>query len=106
MENERDTGQAPICRHWLRLGSCLYGEQCRFRHPTEFAAFESEGGEVAETGKAQSGTVGERRSVFARCEPPPIAMCQKLTASTRLNAAGIEGEKKRNRGPGAGATAH
>jgi hypothetical protein len=23
---------APTCRHWARRGSCLYGDECRFRH--------------------------------------------------------------------------
>jgi hypothetical protein len=32
---ENPQQQQPICRHWERMGSCLYEERCRFRHDGE-----------------------------------------------------------------------
>jgi hypothetical protein len=34
VEGETKVAQeAPVCRHWQRMGWCLYAERCRFRHP-------------------------------------------------------------------------
>ncbi len=57
--------EAPVCRHWQRMGWCLYAERCRFRHPEQAAA-------VAEAGSAtatSSSLAEDRRLAFTKCSP-------------------------------------
>ena len=56
----------PVCRHWQRMGWCLYAERCRFRHPEQAAA-------VAEAGSGNatstSSLAEDRRLAFTKCSP-------------------------------------
>ena len=40
-----DASVVPVCRHWRRAGTCLYGERCRFAHPADARAAGASGGD-------------------------------------------------------------
>jgi hypothetical protein len=57
----------PVCRHWQRMGWCLYAERCRFRHPEQAVAAVAEAGSGSATATSTSSSLAEdRRLAFTK----------------------------------------